>query len=218
MPDFDLAIIGAGAAGLSVAAAAAQLGVSVALIERQDMGGDCLNTGCVPSKALLAAAHASRTVRDAARFGVIAVAPVIDWDRVRSHVQGVIAAIAPMDSEQRFRCPRRHRPERRGSVHRSNDYFDRGARRYRPPVCHRSRKPADGSADRWSGCSSVLDQSDIVRSVGEAGPFADPGRRTASGWRWRMLFPASGVVSPSSRPAGSPQRKIRNSPTAFAER
>jgi len=104
MPDFDLAIIGAGAAGLSVAAAAAQLGVSVALIERQDMGGDCLNTGCVPSKALLAAAHASRTVRDAARFGVIAVAPVIDWDRVRSHVQGVIAAIAPMDSEQRFRA------------------------------------------------------------------------------------------------------------------
>jgi pyruvate/2-oxoglutarate dehydrogenase complex dihydrolipoamide dehydrogenase (E3) component len=104
MPDFDLAVIGAGAAGLSVAAGAAQLGASVVLIERERMGGDCLNTGCVPSKALLAASHAARTVRRAARFGVIADAPVIDWDRVRSHVQGVIAAIAPVDSESRFRA------------------------------------------------------------------------------------------------------------------
>jgi pyruvate/2-oxoglutarate dehydrogenase complex dihydrolipoamide dehydrogenase (E3) component len=104
MPDFDLAVIGAGAAGLSVAAGAAQLGASVALIERGRMGGDCLNIGCVPSKALLAAAHAARSVRDAARFGIIASEPVIDWDRVRSHVQGVIAEIAPVDSEPRFRA------------------------------------------------------------------------------------------------------------------
>lgn len=104
MPDFDLAIIGAGAAGLSVAAGAAQLGASVALIERGLMGGDCLNTGCVPSKALLAASHAARTIRDAARFGVIAEAPMVDWDRVRSHVQEVIATIAPVDSEARFRA------------------------------------------------------------------------------------------------------------------
>ena len=55
MPDFDLAVIGAGAAGLSVTAVAAQLGLRVALIERDRMGGDCLNFGCVPSKALLAA-------------------------------------------------------------------------------------------------------------------------------------------------------------------
>jgi pyruvate/2-oxoglutarate dehydrogenase complex dihydrolipoamide dehydrogenase (E3) component len=102
MPDFDLAVIGAGAAGLSVAAGAAQLGASVALIERGRMGGDCLNIGCVPSKALLAAAHAARSIRDAARFGVLATEPVIDWDRVRSHVQGVIAEIAPVDSEPRF--------------------------------------------------------------------------------------------------------------------
>ena len=102
MPDFDLIVIGAGAAGLSVAAGAAQLGVSVALIERARMGGDCLNTGCVPSKALLAAAHAARAVRQAARFGVLAEAPVIDWDRVRTHVQGVIEEIAPVDSEARF--------------------------------------------------------------------------------------------------------------------
>jgi pyruvate/2-oxoglutarate dehydrogenase complex dihydrolipoamide dehydrogenase (E3) component len=104
VPDFDLAVIGAGAAGLSVVAGAAQLGASVALIERGRMGGDCLNTGCVPSKALLAASHAARMVRDAARFGVIAAAPAIDWDRVRTHVQGVIAEIAPVDSEARFRA------------------------------------------------------------------------------------------------------------------
>ena len=104
MPDFDLIVIGAGAAGLSVVAAAAQLGASVALIERGVMGGDCLNTGCVPSKALLAASHAARSVREAARLGIIADDPVIDWDRVRSHVQGVIATIAPMDSEHRFQA------------------------------------------------------------------------------------------------------------------
>jgi pyruvate/2-oxoglutarate dehydrogenase complex dihydrolipoamide dehydrogenase (E3) component len=103
MPDFDLIVIGAGAAGLSVAAGAAQLGASVALIERGPMGGDCLNTGCVPSKALLAASRAARSVRDAARFGVMAGSPVIDWDRLRAHVHGVIADIAPVDSEARFR-------------------------------------------------------------------------------------------------------------------
>lgn len=104
MPDFDLAVIGAGAAGLSVAAGAAQLGASVVLIERERMGGDCLNSGCVPSKALLAASHAARAVRQAARYGVIAAQPMIDWDRVRSHVQGVIASLAPIDSEARFRA------------------------------------------------------------------------------------------------------------------
>jgi pyruvate/2-oxoglutarate dehydrogenase complex dihydrolipoamide dehydrogenase (E3) component len=104
VPDFDLAVIGAGAAGLSVAAGATQLGASVALIERNRMGGDCLNTGCVPSKALLAAAHAARAVREAARYGVIADAPVIDWNRLRTHVQEVIATIAPVDSEARFRA------------------------------------------------------------------------------------------------------------------
>ena len=104
MPDFDLIVIGAGSAGLSVTAAAAQLGASVALIERGRMGGDCLNTGCVPSKALLAAAHAARSARDAARYGVGTAEPTIDWDRLRSHVHGVIATIAPVDSEPRFRA------------------------------------------------------------------------------------------------------------------
>ncbi len=100
---FDLIVIGAGAAGLSVTAGAAQLGVRVALIERERMGGDCLNTGCVPSKAMLAVAHAVRAGAEAARFGILFPAPSIDWAAVNAHVQGVIDAIAPMDSEERFR-------------------------------------------------------------------------------------------------------------------
>ena len=70
MPDFDVVVIGAGAAGLSVAAISAGLGLKVALVERGRMGGDCLNSGCVPSKALLAAAHAAAEARNAGRFGV----------------------------------------------------------------------------------------------------------------------------------------------------
>jgi pyruvate/2-oxoglutarate dehydrogenase complex dihydrolipoamide dehydrogenase (E3) component len=104
VPEFDLAVIGAGAAGLSVTAVAAQLGLKVALIERDRMGGDCLNTGCVPSKALLAAAHAAQSARTAGRFGIRLPEPVIDWDAVRAHVTASIAAIAPMDSAARFRA------------------------------------------------------------------------------------------------------------------
>jgi pyruvate/2-oxoglutarate dehydrogenase complex dihydrolipoamide dehydrogenase (E3) component len=101
---FDLAVIGAGAAGLSVTAVAAQLGVKVALIERARMGGDCLNTGCVPSKALLAASHTAQAIRGAGRFGLRVAAPEVDWDAVQAHVHGVIAALAPIDSEARFRA------------------------------------------------------------------------------------------------------------------
>ena len=102
MKDFDLAVIGAGAAGLSVTYVAAQLGLRVALIERSRMGGDCLNAGCVPSKALLAAAHAVEAVRGAGRFGVETGAPDIRWNGVRAHVHGAIAALAPADSVERY--------------------------------------------------------------------------------------------------------------------
>jgi pyruvate/2-oxoglutarate dehydrogenase complex dihydrolipoamide dehydrogenase (E3) component len=102
MTDFDLAVIGAGAAGLSVTAVAAQLGLRVALIERARMGGDCLNTGCVPSKALLAAAHAVQSARAANQLGVRLPEPRIDWAAVHAHVHGAIAAIAPMDSVARY--------------------------------------------------------------------------------------------------------------------
>ncbi|MGX9965850.1 dihydrolipoyl dehydrogenase family protein [Roseomonas sp. F4] len=103
MPDFDLVVIGAGAAGLSVAAIGAGLGLKVALIERGQMGGDCLNYGCVPSKALLAAAHAAASARRAGRFGIRLPEPEIDWKAIRAHVRGAIDHIAPIDSEARFR-------------------------------------------------------------------------------------------------------------------
>jgi pyruvate/2-oxoglutarate dehydrogenase complex dihydrolipoamide dehydrogenase (E3) component len=99
----DIAIIGAGSGGLSVAAGAAQLGASVVLAERGKMGGDCLNYGCVPSKALIAAAEVAQTVRSAERFGVNGHEPEIDFLKVNRHVHGVIGAIAPNDSVERFR-------------------------------------------------------------------------------------------------------------------
>ena len=102
MAEFDLAVIGAGAAGLAITNVAARLGLKVALIERGRMGGDCLNTGCVPSKALLAAAHAAMAGRAAGRLGVRFAEPDISWDAVRAHVHGAIAAIAPNDSVERY--------------------------------------------------------------------------------------------------------------------
>ena len=104
MPDTDIAIIGAGAAGLSVAAIAASLGFRTTLIERGAMGGDCLNTGCVPSKALLAVAHLAAEARRAPRYGVVVPPPEIDWALVQAHVRSAIAKIAPHDSEERFRA------------------------------------------------------------------------------------------------------------------
>src|SRR3954453_21428474 len=98
----DMCVIGAGAAGLTTAAIAAQLGVRTVLIERAEMGGECLNTGCVPSKALLAAAKAAQAVRSAGRFGVSGAAPEVDFAAVRRHVRGVVEAIAPHDSVERF--------------------------------------------------------------------------------------------------------------------
>ena len=102
MDEFDVAVIGSGAAGLSFTYVAARLGRRVALIERARMGGDCLNAGCVPSKALLAAAHAAMAARRAHRFGVRLNEPAVDWDGVRAHIRGTIARIAPMDSQERY--------------------------------------------------------------------------------------------------------------------
>lgn len=98
----DLCVIGAGSGGLSVAAGAVQMGASVALIEKGEMGGDCLNYGCVPSKALLAAAKAAHAHRSGAKFGVAADEPAIDFPAVNAHVKSVIAGIAPHDSQERF--------------------------------------------------------------------------------------------------------------------
>ncbi len=98
----DICVIGAGSAGLSVAAGASQMGAKTVLIERAEMGGDCLNSGCVPSKALLAAAKAARADRLAAKLGVRYPAPQVDFGAVHDHVHGVIAGIAPHDSVARY--------------------------------------------------------------------------------------------------------------------
>lgn len=97
----DVVVVGAGSAGLTAAGGCARLGLRVALIERDRMGGECLNTGCVPSKALLAAAHRAQAMRGTA-LGVTGPGPTVDFAAVRAHVQAAIAAIAPHDSEARF--------------------------------------------------------------------------------------------------------------------
>lgn len=98
----DLCIIGGGSGGLSLAAASVQLGLKVVLIEKHKMGGDCLNYGCVPSKALIAAARRAHLMRSVGPFGITPVEPQIDPRRVHDHVKSVIAAIAPNDSVERF--------------------------------------------------------------------------------------------------------------------
>ncbi len=97
----DLVVIGAGSGGLSVAAGAAQLGLSVVLFEKGEMGGDCLNYGCVPSKALIAAADKAHQAR-VAGLGIGASEPGIDFAAVMAHVHRTIATIAPVDSQERF--------------------------------------------------------------------------------------------------------------------
>ena len=99
----DICVIGAGSGGLTVAAAAAAFGVPVILVEKGKMGGDCLNYGCVPSKALLAAGKHAQAIRDAPHFGIMASPEFeVDFPKAMAHVKSVIAAIAPNDSEERF--------------------------------------------------------------------------------------------------------------------
>ena len=98
----DMAVIGAGSGGLSVAAGAAQLGLKVVLFEKGEMGGDCLNYGCVPSKALIAAASAAHEARTTSALGVSTGTVSVDFPKVMAHVHAAIAAIAPNDSQSRF--------------------------------------------------------------------------------------------------------------------
>ena len=100
----DICIIGGGSGGLSVAAGAAQMGANVVLFERAEMGGDCLNTGCVPSKALLEASKIAKIASQGMpSMGISAGHAQIDFAAVKAHVRDVIAGIAPHDSEERFR-------------------------------------------------------------------------------------------------------------------
>jgi pyruvate/2-oxoglutarate dehydrogenase complex dihydrolipoamide dehydrogenase (E3) component len=100
---YDLVVVGAGTAGLVSAAGAAGVGAKVALIEAEHLGGDCLNVGCVPSKALLRSAHVAAEVRDAGRFGVrVAEGASVDFPEVMRRMREVRAGISAADSVQRF--------------------------------------------------------------------------------------------------------------------
>ena len=98
----DICIIGAGAGGLSIASGAAQLGRSVVLYEAEDMGGDCLNHGCVPSKALIAAGKHAHAFSTGGPFGIAPAKAKVDFAQVKAHIKGVIETIAPVDSQERF--------------------------------------------------------------------------------------------------------------------
>ncbi|HUJ75674.1 MAG TPA: FAD-dependent oxidoreductase, partial [bacterium] len=101
MAEFNVVVIGGGSAGLMVAAGCAGLGARVALVEAHQMGGDCLNTGCVPSKALIRSAAVARLkARTEAAVPAGGAAP--EWSAVAARVQGVIAQLAPHDSVDRF--------------------------------------------------------------------------------------------------------------------
>jgi pyruvate/2-oxoglutarate dehydrogenase complex dihydrolipoamide dehydrogenase (E3) component len=98
----DLCVIGGGSGGLAVAAAAAALGVPTVLIEKDAWGGDCLNSGCVPSKSLLAAAALAHAQRKNEQFGIRAHEPRVDAAKIHDHIKGVIAGIGVNDQPQRF--------------------------------------------------------------------------------------------------------------------
>ncbi len=98
----DVLVIGAGSGGLSVAAGASQMGAKVVLLEGHEMGGDCLNFGCVPSKALIASGKAAYTQSHSSVFGVADITPKVDYAAAKDHVHNVIATIAPVDSQERF--------------------------------------------------------------------------------------------------------------------
>ncbi len=98
----DILVIGAGSGGLSVAAGAVQMGAEVVLLEGHKMGGDCLNFGCVPSKALLSAAKHAHAMTTGEAYGVTPTKPKVDYAVAKDHVQKAIATIEPHDSQERF--------------------------------------------------------------------------------------------------------------------
>ena len=101
--DYNLIAIGAGSAGLVSAYIGAAVKAKVALIEKHKMGGDCLNTGCVPSKALIRTARLLAEARDSQRYGIRALNAEFDFGEVMERVQRVIAKVEPHDSPERYR-------------------------------------------------------------------------------------------------------------------
>ncbi len=102
-PEFDIVVIGGGSGGLVVAAGGSALGAKVALVEKHRLGGDCLWTGCVPSKTLIKSARIAYEMRHADRWALTPAEPHPDLARVMERVRAVIATIEPNDSPERFR-------------------------------------------------------------------------------------------------------------------
>ncbi|MCK5128430.1 MAG: FAD-dependent oxidoreductase [Clostridiales bacterium] len=100
--DYHIIVLGAGSAGLVVASGAAQLGAKVALVEADKMGGDCLNSGCVPSKAFLKCAHTARAIQRSSTFGITSKLAKIDLEKVMDRVRETISQIAPHDSKEKY--------------------------------------------------------------------------------------------------------------------
>ena len=98
----DICVIGGGSGGLSVASAAAQLGLNVVLIEGNKMGGDCLNYGCIPSKSLISASKSAYVQTKGEAFGITSVNPKVEFAKVKEHILKVIKTIEPHDSVERF--------------------------------------------------------------------------------------------------------------------
>lgn len=103
MDSYDLTVIGGGSAGLTIASGAASFGARVALVEKDKMGGDCLNWGCVPTKALIRSATVAATVKEAHRYGVKSSGVEIDFPAVMQRMRGIVNTIAEHDSPERFR-------------------------------------------------------------------------------------------------------------------
>ncbi len=98
----DICVIGAGSGGLSVAVAMVQMGAEVVLVEKGKMGGDCLNTGCVPSKSLLASAHQAHALKSLTDFGFENISQDVDMKKIHDRIHRVIGKIAPHDSQKRM--------------------------------------------------------------------------------------------------------------------
>ncbi len=187
----DICVIGGGSGGLSVAAAAAVLGVPVVLIERHKMGGDCLNTGCVPSKALLAAAKRAELMRNAGVFGVSASAVDVDFAKVHDHVQRVIAAIAPVELGGAFQ--RAGRAGDQGPRQIQGPPHGRGRRRIRnprAPLCHCDRIDGGAAADPGHRPGALSHQRYGVRSHRAARPPHHHRRRSDRARNGASLPPA----------------------------
>ena len=150
--DRNLIVIGAGAGGLVTALIGATVRAKVTLIEKGEMGGDCLNTGCVPSKALIRSARAAHEIRTAAAYGIAPAEPEVRFAELIERIHRIIAEIAPADSVERYTGARGRRPQGPCQARRSLDGGDRRRRAAdRPRHRHRRRRRARRAADPGPG-------------------------------------------------------------------